>query len=70
MGRRAHKCVKPYPDQMFVIGGQYTSQTSCLVGPLVRVFNLNELKFKDKYDPREWSEYLVPDVITKKIGGT
>ncbi|EFR04259.1 hypothetical protein MGYG_07268 [Nannizzia gypsea CBS 118893] len=69
-GRRAHKCVKPYPDQMFVIGGEYSSPTACLTGPFVRVFNLNELKFKDKYDPREWSEYIVPEVITKKIGGT
>ncbi|KAM5431246.1 hypothetical protein MferCBS31731_007920 [Microsporum ferrugineum] len=70
MGRRAHKCVKPYPDQMFVIGGQYSSPTACLQGPFIRVFSLNDLKFKDKYDPREWNEYVVPEVITKKIGGT
>ncbi|KAK2873680.1 hypothetical protein FQN49_002177 [Arthroderma sp. PD_2] len=69
MGRSGHKCVMPYPDKMLVIGGRFFADNICLQGPFVRVFNLNEMEFQDRYDPTEWSEYSVPDVITKEIGG-
>lgn len=69
-GRSGHKCVKPYPDQMMVLGGIYEGNpTHCLEGGLFQVFNLNTLRFQDSYDPREWEEYSVPDLVTAQIGG-
>ncbi|KAI9678265.1 MAG: hypothetical protein M1817_006210 [Caeruleum heppii] len=70
-GRRAHKCAKAYPDQMFVVGGQ-TQQLDayrCLEGGLIQIFNLNTLEWQDRYDPNVWSEYKVPDIVASKIGG-
>lgn len=68
-GRHGHKCVKPYPDQMMVLGGHYIDPTFCVDGGIIQVFNLNELKFQNTYDPGKWEEYRVPDIITKEIGG-
>jgi hypothetical protein len=72
-GRAGHKCVKPYPDQMFVIGG-YPSLTGtsfhCLEGNVIQVFNLSSLEWIDKYDPSVWSNYTVPAMIYDMIGGT
>lgn len=68
-GRRAHKCHAIYPDQMFVIGGQNLDPTTCVVGNIIEVFNLNTLTFQDSYDPATWSEYKVPSVVTGVIGG-
>ncbi|KAI9740527.1 MAG: hypothetical protein M1834_005108 [Cirrosporium novae-zelandiae] len=68
-GRSGHKCVKVYPDQIFVLGGQYLNTTNCVEGGIIQVFNLNTLAFQNKYDPKAWSEYRVPDVVTAKIGG-
>jgi len=69
-GRSGHKCVQPYPDQMMVLGGIYKGNPMhCLEGGLFQVFNLNTLRFQDSYDPTEWDEYSVPDLVTAQIGG-
>jgi hypothetical protein len=67
-GRSAHRCVAPYPDQMFVIGGVHQSQATCVDG-IIQVFNLNTLQFQDSYTPSTWSTYEVPEVVTAVIGG-
>ncbi|KAJ5337987.1 Galactose oxidase/kelch beta-propeller [Penicillium brevicompactum] len=67
--RSGHRCLKVYPDQMLVVGGQHVDQSKCLEGGVIVDFNLNTLKFQDKYDPTSWGEYKVPDLITAKIGG-
>ncbi|EPE06091.1 kelch repeat protein [Ophiostoma piceae UAMH 11346] len=71
-GRAGHKCVKPYPDQMFVVGGYPPisgSSLSCLGGGIVQLFNLSSAAWMDAYTPTEWSEYSVPDAVVKVIGG-
>ena len=69
-GRYSHKCVKAYPDQMIIIGGRASDDpTLCVEGNIIQVFNLNTLKFQDKYNPTMWSEYKVPDLVSAKIGG-
>jgi len=70
IGRAGHKCVKPYPDQMLVVGGyaQLTGTTpSCL--DIVTVFNLSSAEWIDSYDPSKWSNYTVPPMIYQMIGG-
>jgi hypothetical protein len=70
--RAGHRCVKPYPDQMFVIGG-YTplvgTDLNCVEGGIIQVFNLSSGDWLDSYDPNVWSEYRVPDAVVSKIGG-
>ncbi|KAL2862472.1 uncharacterized protein BJX67DRAFT_366303 [Aspergillus lucknowensis] len=66
-GRKWHKCVKPYPDQMLVLGGTGLDPVTCV--DMIRVFNLNTGRFQDTYDPTEWSEYEVPDLVAGRIGG-
>lgn len=74
-GRAGHRCVKPYPDQMFVVGG-YTSQTTednypaCIEGNIVQNFNLSSGEWLTSYSPLVWSNYTVPSAIVSKIGGT
>lgn len=68
-GRSGHRCVTPYPDQMFVVGGVHQNQAQCVAGGIIQVFNLNTLQFQDTYDPNTWSEYQVPSVVSKAIGG-
>ncbi|KAI9888122.1 MAG: hypothetical protein M1823_000057 [Watsoniomyces obsoletus] len=70
-GRRGHRCARPYPDQMMVVGGQTQqgNEFTCLEGGVVQIFNLNTLQWQKAYDPKVWSEYKVPGVITAKIGG-
>lgn len=68
-GRRGHKCERVYPDQMLVIGGVNPNPEHCIASGPIQVFNLNTLKFQDVYDPQEWSEYAVPDLVTAVIGG-
>ncbi|RWQ98209.1 hypothetical protein C8Q69DRAFT_458087 [Paecilomyces variotii] len=68
--RSGHKCIKTYPDQMFVLGGIFEGDsTICLDGGFIQVFNLNTLRFQDSYSPEQWNEYQVPSIITDKIGG-
>ncbi|PKX88951.1 uncharacterized protein P174DRAFT_471381 [Aspergillus novofumigatus IBT 16806] len=68
-GRSGHRCVKPYPDQMLVLGGVRLNPTHCLDGGVIRVFNLNTARFQNAYNPKVWSEYKVPDLVTAVIGG-
>lgn len=69
-GRSGHKCFRVYPDQMMILGGVYAGNPLiCLDGGITTIFNLNNLKFQDSYDPRVWTEYSVPGAITAKIGG-
>ena len=71
--RSSHSCVKPYPDQMFVIGGESVGGTS-LTGhdtecfnQIVDVFNLTTLTWLDGYDPTIWANYSVPPVVANAI---
>ncbi|KMP07146.1 hypothetical protein CIHG_00007 [Coccidioides immitis H538.4] len=68
-GRRGHQCVKPYPDKMLVIGGIFKDSSTCLDGGLIQVLNLNSVEFQNVYDPEEWEEYKVPEIVTSIIGG-
>jgi hypothetical protein len=71
-GRAGHKCVKPYPDQMFVIGG-YPALSGyipvCVESGIVQVFNLSSASWMTSYDPAVWSNYSVPSKIYLMIGG-
>ncbi|KAJ5444901.1 Galactose oxidase/kelch beta-propeller [Penicillium cf. griseofulvum] len=67
--RSGHQCIKVYPDKMLVVGGQHVDSTRCLEGGVIVNFNLNTLTFEDEYDPKSWSKYKVPDLVTKQIGG-
>jgi hypothetical protein len=72
-GRAGHKCVKPYPDQMFVIGGYPAlsgNSYSCVESGIVQVFNLSSATWMAGYDPAVWTNYSVPSTVTQKIGGT
>ncbi|KAL4899214.1 hypothetical protein BDW74DRAFT_183957 [Aspergillus multicolor] len=67
-GRKEHKCVKPYPDKMLVLGGvQVGGRSPCV--EMIRVFNLNTGRFQDKYDPEDWDQYAVPELVIGRIGG-
>ncbi|KAF7945040.1 hypothetical protein EAE96_009823 [Botrytis aclada] len=72
-GRAGHKCVKPYPDQMIVLGG-YAALTTltphCLEGGIIQIFNLSDSKWLDSYDPLVWSNYTVPNQVLSVIGGS
>ncbi|OBT73013.1 hypothetical protein VF21_07758 [Pseudogymnoascus sp. 05NY08] len=69
-GRAGHRCIKPYPDQMIVLGGYPanggTAQT-CVMGGIVQLFNLTSLQWIDEYDPRVWSNYTVPSVVSAAV---
>ena len=71
--RARHRCVKPYPDQMFVVGG-FTAPVGdapkCVDGGIVQVFNLSSAQWVKTYDPSVWSEYTVPSIVVDKIGGS
>ncbi|TVY40202.1 Kelch repeat-containing protein [Lachnellula occidentalis] len=71
--RAGHRCIKPYPDQMFVIGG-YTPLTgasiTCLDNNIIQIFNLSSSEWITSYDPKIWSNYTVPSMISAMIGGT
>ncbi|KAL4734395.1 hypothetical protein BDV11DRAFT_209430 [Aspergillus similis] len=67
-GRKEHKCVKPYPDKMLVLGGINIGGSTC-IPDILRVFNLNTGRFQDTYNPRDWDEYKVPDLVAGRIGG-
>jgi hypothetical protein len=71
-GRAGHKCVKPYPDQMFVIGGYPAlsgDSLTCVPGGIVQIFNLSSAAWLTSYDPAVWSNYSVPSMIYSTIGG-
>ncbi|KAL5334700.1 hypothetical protein BJX70DRAFT_377460 [Aspergillus crustosus] len=66
-GRKEHKCVKPYPNQMLVLGGLQIDTPTCV--DMIRVFNLNTGRFQDAYNPADWDEYEVPALVSGRIGG-
>ncbi|KAJ6086056.1 hypothetical protein N7486_010337 [Penicillium sp. IBT 16267x] len=68
-GRNGHRCIKVYPNQMLAIGGYRIDVTHCLEGGVIVNFNLNNLSFQDAYDPAQWSDYKVPDLLIAQIGG-
>lgn len=68
-GRSGHRCLKVYPDQMVSVGGARTGQTQCLEDGVMVNFNLNTLKFEERYDPTVWTDFKVPEIVTKEIGG-
>ena len=70
--RDSHACVKPYPDQMFAIGGENTNinvNGSCTNG-IIDVFNLSSLAWLDSYDPTIWANYTIPSIVAGKISAT
>lgn len=67
--RSGHRCVKVYPDQMLVLGGQHVASSNCLEDGVLVNFNLNRLEFQDSYDPTKWDDYQVPQLVTSEIGG-
>lgn len=70
--RDSHVCVRPYPDQMFVIGGengQPDSNSGCTDGT-IDVFNLTNLTWMNKYDPTVYYEYKIPSAVASKISAT
>jgi hypothetical protein len=74
-GRAGHKCVMPYPDQMFVIGGYTNYSTSspsptCVQNGVVQVLNLTSGQWMSGYDPSKYYRYGVPEMIYLMIGGT
>lgn len=71
--RAGHKCVMPYPDVMFVIGGTAAltgGSPHCLDGNFVQVFNLSTGLWTQTYNPTIWANYTIPDAVLKKIGGS
>jgi hypothetical protein len=66
--RDSHACVKPYPDQMLVIGGENTN-ADCTNG-IFDVFNLSSLAWLDGYDPTIWAEYTIPSIVAGNISAT
>jgi len=70
--RAGHKCVKPYPDQMIVIGGYAPlgSLPKCVEDGIIQIYNLSSTEWVDSYNPTVWSDYQVPASIVDKIGGT
>lgn len=70
-GRAGQRCVLPYPDQMFVVGGYTSMATSepCLEDNILQVFNLSSAEWLTSYDPEVWSNYTVPTAVVDVIGG-
>ena len=70
-GRAGHRCVKPYPDQMFVIGG-YSALTGqepeCVEDGIIQIYNLSSATWIDEYNPTVWSQYTVPPVVASAVG--
>lgn len=72
-GRAGHKCFRPYPDLMMVIGGQRAQpgiDHLCLQDGMIQLFNLTSATWQQSYDPAKWSKYGVPSTIVNMIGGT
>ncbi|KAL5318176.1 hypothetical protein ACEPPN_013235 [Leptodophora sp. 'Broadleaf-Isolate-01'] len=70
--RAGHRCSKPYPDQMLVVGG-YSSLSgtdlTCVEGGIVQIYNLSSNEWIQSYDPKKWSNYTVPSGLVSAIGG-
>lgn len=76
-GRAGHHCVMPYPDQMLTIGGRTNpssgaTEPPCLEGDppgILQVYNLTAAQWMDSYNPENWDQYGVPEMIHVMIGG-
>jgi hypothetical protein len=68
--RDSHVCVKPYPDQMFVIGGENTNTDDTCINGIFDVFNLSSLSWLDRYDPTIWADYSIPSIVAGNISAT
>ncbi|KAK9420210.1 hypothetical protein SUNI508_06738 [Seiridium unicorne] len=71
--RAGHRCVKPYPDQMIVIGGYPALEGgnfNCVEESILQIFNLTEGKWMESYDPDLYADYGVPEMIHLMIGGS
>jgi hypothetical protein len=70
--RDSHACVRPYPDQMFAVGGQNSANTSGLscLDSTIDVFNLTDLTWMSAYDPSNHSEYQIPSAVASNIKAT
>jgi len=66
--RDSHACVKPYPDQMLVIGGENTN--AACTNSIIDVFNLSSLAWLDNYDPTIWANYTIPSIVAGNISAT
>jgi hypothetical protein len=72
-GRAGHRCAKPYPDQMIVVGGYATLSgitPKCVEGGVIQIFNLSSTLWMDTYSPENWSNYSVPASVIAAIGGS
>ncbi|KAJ6116155.1 hypothetical protein N7523_005577 [Penicillium sp. IBT 18751x] len=69
-GRSGHQCFGVLPSHMLVVGGLHKDPSICLDGGIIQTFSLNDLEFQTEYSPNAVEEYLVPNVVTKQIGGT
>jgi hypothetical protein len=67
-GRCFHSCVTPYPEQMWIIGGQASDDAPC-TDLLIKIFNLNNLTWQVSYDPTVYdsSGYRRPAQILQTI---
>ena len=68
--RDTHICVLPYPDQMFVIGGENLGNSTYCVDTTIEVFNLTNSTWMDFYDPTIRSEYQIPSAVVSNIAAT
>lgn len=69
-GRSGHQCFGVLPSHMLVVGGLYKDPSFCLEGGILQAFSLNDLEFQTTYSPESVEEYRVPNVVTRRIGGT
>ena len=69
--RAGHRCFKPYPDQMIVIGGYSAltgQQPECVEDGIIQIFNLRSATWINEYNPTVHEPYTVPPVVANAIG--
>lgn len=67
-GRAGHKCFRPYPDQMMIVGG-FAPTGSCVKDGVIAMFNLSSAQWMDGYDPAKYSDYQVPKPVVVAVHG-
>jgi hypothetical protein len=65
--RDGHICVKPYDNQMIVIGGLQDGTLPLDDGRLVDVFNMNTLEWTGRYEPLLHDDYIPAEVIVTAL---
>ncbi|KPI42067.1 uncharacterized protein AB675_5666 [Cyphellophora attinorum] len=65
--RDGHICVKPYDNQMIVIGGTQDGTLPLEDGRLVDVFDMNTLEWTGRYDPLVHDDYIPAEVIVSAL---